>query len=82
MSSVGILAWKSALENGAPFEMPDFRSEEARTKYENDTWNPFLKEGMDKKSVPPCSIIGYEPKPEDVESARKVWEKSNYRGLE
>ena len=27
MSSVGILAWKSALEDGRPFDVPDFRDE-------------------------------------------------------
>jgi len=34
MSSVGILGWKSALANGAPFEVPDFRSETTRSAYE------------------------------------------------
>jgi len=30
MSSVGILAWKSALADGQPLEMPDFRKESSR----------------------------------------------------
>jgi hypothetical protein len=33
MSSVGILAWKSALEDGAPFEVPDFRKESSRNRF-------------------------------------------------
>lgn len=41
MSNVGILAWKSALENGKPFEVPDFKSERVRKKYENDNLCPF-----------------------------------------
>ncbi|MBI2297798.1 MAG: Gfo/Idh/MocA family oxidoreductase [Armatimonadetes bacterium] len=32
MSSAGILAWKSALEDGRPFEVPDFRDEAARAR--------------------------------------------------
>jgi predicted 3-demethylubiquinone-9 3-methyltransferase (glyoxalase superfamily) len=41
MSSVGILAWKSALADGAPFTVPDFRCESSRAAYENDTWSPW-----------------------------------------
>jgi len=41
MSVVGILAWKSALQNGAPFEMPDFKKEASRRKHAKDTWSPF-----------------------------------------
>ncbi|MCG3149677.1 MAG: Glycosyl hydrolase family 109 protein 1 [Verrucomicrobiae bacterium] len=41
MSVVGILAWKSALQNGAPFAMPDFKKEASRRKHAKDTWSPF-----------------------------------------
>jgi hypothetical protein len=29
------------LENGVPYDIPDFRKEEDRVKYENDTLSPF-----------------------------------------
>ena len=39
MSSVGILAERSVREDGAPMDVPDFRSESERKKYENDNWD-------------------------------------------
>lgn len=41
MSSVGILAWKSALSDGVPFDMPDFSKESSRKKFAKDHWSPF-----------------------------------------
>ena len=41
MASVGILAHRSLLERGVPYDIPDFRKEEDRKKYENDTLTPF-----------------------------------------
>ena len=41
MSSVGILAHRSLLERGMPYDIPDFRREEDRIKYENDHLSPF-----------------------------------------
>jgi len=81
MSSIGILAWKSALEDGKPFDMPDFKNEEERKIHENDAWNPILKEGMDKNSIPPSSIVGYEPTDEDLKAAEEVWKETKYWGL-
>jgi len=79
MSSVGILAWRSALKDGEPLEMPDFRKEASRGKYENDTYSPFpshAKRGY--KRLPP-SILGT-PKPpkKGIALAKKVWEKIGY----
>jgi predicted dehydrogenase len=56
MSSVGILAWKSALADGAPFAVPDFRSEASRAAYENDTWSPWPQDAG--PGQPPPSIRG------------------------
>lgn len=50
MSVVGILAWKSALQDGAPFAMPDFRKETDRRRVAKDTWSPFTGSA-------PCSIL-------------------------
>ena len=41
MASVAILGHRSMLENGVPYDIPDFRKEEDRVKYENDTLSPF-----------------------------------------
>jgi predicted dehydrogenase len=56
MSSVGVLAWKSALADGAPFDMPDFRCEEARQAYVDDAWSPFPSHSG--PGQPPPSIRG------------------------
>lgn len=36
MSSIGILGYRSALQGGAPIEVPDFRDKAVREKYRND----------------------------------------------
>ncbi len=78
MSSVGILAWKSAFANGAPFEVPDFRNEEERKKYENDHWSPFPEDKG--PGQPPPSILGYrKPAPEAVENTRRIWQEIGYK---
>ena len=70
MSSVGILAWRSALQEGQPVEVPDFRDEAQRAPYEGDTWSPWP--GGDPQA--PSSIQpAREPTPEALERARRVW---------
>jgi hypothetical protein len=77
MSSVGILAWKSALEDGRPFDMPDFRSETQRKPFENDQWSPWPKDAGPGK--PPSSILGQlEPSPKGLENAKPIWDKIGY----
>lgn len=60
MSAVGILGWRSALEGGVEYKIPDFRREEDRIKYENDTASPFP--GAANQCVPPSSQP-YNPPP-------------------
>lgn len=72
MSSVGILGWRSALEDGKPFDMPNFRSERSRKPYENDNWSPWPKDAG--PGQPPPSIRGFiKPNPKGLAYARKVW---------
>jgi len=79
MSSVGILAWKSALEDGHPFEVPDFREENSRKKYENDNWSPFPKDAG--PGQPPPSILGrVEPSEQAIAYAKKTWDEIGYKG--
>lgn len=40
MSLVGIQAYRSALQDGAAVEVPDFRDEAVRRRYEADDWTP------------------------------------------
>jgi predicted dehydrogenase len=79
MSSVGILAWKSALQDGAPFEVPDFSQESSRSAVENDHWSPFPSHAA--PGQPPASIRGpLTPRRGAVARARKVWAKQGYHG--
>lgn len=78
MSSVGILGWKSVLNNGSAFEMPDFSKEESRKNYENDNFNPFIQDELG--GIQKSSIKGYEPTKEDIEAAKKDWAEIGYLG--
>ncbi|MGN1408577.1 MAG: Gfo/Idh/MocA family protein [Eubacteriales bacterium] len=60
MSAVGILGWRSALENGREYKIPDFHNEEERVMYENDDASPFPE--AKNQCVPPSSQP-YEPAP-------------------
>ena len=79
MCSVGILAWRSCLEDGTPYAMPDFKKEADRKKYEKDHWSPWPDGSGDGKAPP--SIRGYEkPSAAAIARARKVWTKLGYKG--
>jgi len=79
MSSVGILAWKSALEDGRPVEVPDFGDEACRRCYEGDHWSPWPQHAG--PGQPPPSILGtLDPSPKGVELARQVWKEIGYTG--
>jgi predicted dehydrogenase len=72
MSSVGILAWKSALSDGSAFEVPDFRKEKSRKAYETDDWSPFPSHA--RPGQPPPSILGTpQPTPRARAGARRLW---------
>ncbi len=81
MSSVGILAWRSALQDGAPVDVPDFSNESERKKYENDHWSPY---NPDKKAGHPYSSILGELKPskEAEEYARKIWTEAGFKDVD
>jgi predicted dehydrogenase len=79
MSVVGVLAWKSALQNGQPFDMPDFRSEKARKVHENDHWSPFPKDAG--PGQPPWSVRGYvKADPMGLKKAKAVWKEAGWKG--
>jgi hypothetical protein len=79
MTLVGIQAYKSALADDAPFEIPDFRKEDVRVKYENDDWSPYPEDR--KPGQPYPSIKGKNtPSKEALEYAQKVWDEMGYHG--
>ena len=79
MSSVGVLAWKSALQDGGPVAVPDFRNEDSRKQVENDHWSPWPEHAG--PGQPPPSILGkVGPSPEGVKLAQKVWKEIGYKG--
>jgi predicted dehydrogenase len=73
MSLVGILAYRSALADSEPVEIPDFRVEDARRDYEQDDWSP--DPAARRAGQPWPSVLGrLEPSPEGLGHARRVWE--------
>lgn len=77
MSLVGILAYRSALNDSAPLEVPDFRKESVRKKHQNDDWSPDPTRR--KKGQPWPSILGnIKPSEEAKAFARKVWKEQGY----
>ena len=78
MSSVAILGWRSALEKGVQYDIPDFNREEDCIQYENDTLNPFPdKDG--NVSIPCCIKTDYKPTKEAEEFAKKVWKEKGFQ---
>lgn len=41
LSATAILGWRSVLNGNIPYDIPDFRNENERKKWENDRLNPF-----------------------------------------
>lgn len=79
MSIAGVLAWKSALNDSAPLDMPDFRDETVRKNYETDDWSPDPARAG--KGQPSCSLLGdIEPAEEAQALAGKVWRRQGYSG--
>lgn len=79
MSSVGVLAWKSALAQGQPIAVPDFRDENSRKAYEDDHWSPWPEDAGDGQ--PPPSMRGMvEPTAAGRALAKKVWREIGYEG--
>lgn len=61
MSSVAILAHRSMLKGGIPFEIPDFKTESARVMYENDRLSPFPGKNGEEPTLPCCSKPDFRP---------------------
>ena len=55
LASVGILGHRSLLENGVAYDIPDFRREEDRIQYENDTLTPFYGSDGSEPTIRPSN---------------------------
>jgi predicted dehydrogenase len=79
MSIAGIQAWRSARNDSTPMDVPDFRDESVRKRYEDDDWSP--DPARKKAGQPPSSILGeIEPSDEAKKLARRVWASRGYTG--
>ncbi len=72
MASVAILAHRSMLENGIPYDIPDFKKEEDREKWEKDFLSPFYKNNGEKPDIPCCSNPDYKPTEEQFDAYLKL----------
>lgn len=72
MSSVAILAHRSILNGGIPYDIPDFHLEECRKQYENDRETPFFGSDGSKPTIPCCSQTDYKPTKEQFDAYLKV----------
>jgi predicted dehydrogenase len=81
MSIVGILAYRSALNNSNTLDVPDLREKSERKKYAHDDWNP--DPSRRKPGYPYPSVLGdIKPTKEGLAFARKVWKDGECRGKE
>ena len=71
MASVAILAHRSVLSGGTPFEIPDFHKEECRRQYENDYLSPFWSEDT-APTLPCCSNPDYAPTEEQIKKNEEL----------
>jgi predicted dehydrogenase len=79
MSVVGILAWKSALDSGNGYALPNFADEASRQAYADDHWRPM---DLDDPNAPPIASHGKlrEAIAERLAEARAIWKEIGYKG--
>ena len=58
MSATGILGWRSALNHGENFKIPDFSKEEERKLVEADDLTPFPDDNGEGATLPPSLMYG------------------------
>jgi hypothetical protein len=72
MSSVAILAHRSMLEGGVPYDIPDFHNEADRAKWENDRQTPFWGANGEAPTLPVCSHTDFKPTDRQIALYREV----------
>lgn len=79
MAAVSILGWRSCLQEGANFAIPDFSNKRARKPFKVDHASPFPEDAG--PGQPPVSLWGnLKPKAKVVAHAREHWAKQGYKG--
>ena len=79
MAAVSILGWRSCLEEGTPFEIPDFHKTKERALFADDHWSPFPEDAG--PGQPPPSLHGYvKPSAKAIAHAQKLWRGMGYTG--
>ncbi len=66
LSAVAILAHKSALEYGVPYDVPNFHLEEDRVKWENDFSSPMWGSDGTAPTIPSTELPEYIPTEESM----------------
>lgn len=66
MSSVAILGYRSVVEGGKPYDIPDFQLEADRRQYENDTASPFYGSDGSEPTIPCCPGGNQKPTEEQL----------------
>lgn len=79
MSLCAIQGWRSALEDGAPYPIPDFRFEKIRKKFANDHWSPDVKEKRAKYKAPNSVLGVIKQSPKAIALSQKVWAADGYK---
>ena len=72
MASVSILSHRSMLEGGKPYDIPDFRKEEDRKRYENDRLSPYYLSDGTPPSLPCCSHPDYSPTEQQLQKFKEL----------
>lgn len=72
MASVAILAHRSVLEGGMPYDIPDFKNKAERDKYRDDTASPFWYTDGTAPTVRCSMQEGYKPTEQQIENFKKV----------
>jgi predicted dehydrogenase len=72
MSSVAILAHRSMMEGGVPYDIPDFTKEEVRKQYENDRATPFYYSNGQTPTIPCSSDPNYKASEESLKKYREL----------
>ena len=79
MSIVGILAYRSALDNSDTIAVPDLRKPSVRRRYAKDGWSP--DPAVRRPGQPWPSILGnIKPTAKGLTYAQKIWTRMGYHG--
>lgn len=72
MSSVAMLSHRSMLEGGMPYDIPNFKLEEDRVKWENDRLSPFYLMDGTAPTLPCSSHPDYRPTEEQIKAYEEI----------